>query len=189
MSSNIEESLVESTYTNHTDENNSIILSKNINDTILTGNLISKVLNDLISKNKKLKMYNKKVKKQSKMCFNGKKKPSISILDYIQRIIEYTNIENSTLIISLIYLDRICQNDIIITEYNIHRLLFICIISSIKYNEDIIYENNYYCQVVGVSIKEFNKIEREFLTLIDYILYVSENQYLKYKYYLEHYSF
>ena len=64
MSSNIEESLVESTYTNHTDENNSIILSKNINDTILTGNLISKVLNDLISKNKKLKMYNQKVKEQ-----------------------------------------------------------------------------------------------------------------------------
>ena len=189
MSSNIEESLVESTITNHTDENNSNNLNKNINESFKTGNLISKVLNDLISKNKTLKIYNKKVKEQSNMCFSSKKKPKISISDYLHRIIEYTNIENSTLIISLIYLDRICQNDILLTEYNIHRLLFICIISSIKYNEDIIYENNYYCQVVGVSIKEFNKIESEFLTLIDYILYVSEKEFLKYKYYLEHYSF
>ena len=187
MSSNIEESLFESTITNHTDENNSFILSKNVYETIITGNKISKVLKDLISRNKELKIYNQKVQEQSKMHFNAKKKPSITILDYIQRIIEYTNIENSTLIISLIYLDRICHNDVLITEYNIHRLLFICIITSIKYNEDIIYQNNYYSQVVGVSIKEFNKIEREFLALIDYILYISEKDYLKYKYYLEHY--
>ena len=48
MSSNIEESLFESTITNHTDENNSFILSKNVYETIITGNKISKVLKDLI---------------------------------------------------------------------------------------------------------------------------------------------
>ncbi len=184
MSSNIEESLFESTITNHTDENNSFILSKNVYETIITGNKISKVLKDLISRNKTLKIYNQKVQEQSKMHFNAKKKPSITILDYIQRIIEYTNIENSTLIISLIYLDRICQNDVLITEYNIHRLLFICIISSIKYNEDIIYENSFYADIFGIDSEELILLELKFLELINFNLFIHTKQFNKYQNYI-----
>lgn len=42
--------------------------------------------------------------------FNSKKMPSISILEYIKRIIHYTNINLSTLIISMIYLDVVCTS-------------------------------------------------------------------------------
>ena len=144
----------------------------------------------IIEENKKLNNYQKIIKLQRKLIFSSLKYSKISLSQYIKRINKYTEMGESTFIIALIYIDRICElSNIILTPFNIHRLICTSVIIAIKYNEDIIYENNYYCQVVGVSIKEFNKIEREFLTLIDYILYVSENQYLKYKYYLEHYSF
>ena len=154
-----------------------------------TGFIISKVINALLNKNRKLKIYKQKIKDQSKMIFSSKKIPKISISEYIQRIIEYTEIENSSLIMSLIYLDRICIKDIMITELNIHLFLLMSLIISIKINEDLIYDNNYYSKVAGISIKEFNQLESEFLKLINFKLYISEEEFLKYKFYLEHFTY
>jgi len=54
--------------------------------------------------------------------FNSKKQPSIPILDYIKRIIHYTNINLSTLIISMIYLDMVCTSQRInLNKKCIHR--------------------------------------------------------------------
>jgi len=148
---------------------------------------ISAILEELLIQNSKLSYYKKKIYEQSKMVFSSHKKPKISILDYINRIIKYTYVEKSSLIVSLIYLDRICQNDILITDYNIHRLLLISIIMSIKINEDQIFNNNYYAEVGGVSIKEFNSIESDFVNYINYYLFVTEEEFFKYKRFLENY--
>ena len=148
---------------------------------------ISAILEELLKQNKQLSSYKKKIYEQSKMVFSCHKKPKISILEYINRIIKYTYLEKSSLIVSLIYLDRICQNDILITDYNIHRLLLISIIISIKINEDKIFGNNYYAEVGGISIKEFNSIESDFVNFINYYLFVTEEEYFKYKMYLENY--
>ena len=148
---------------------------------------ISAILEELLKQNKQLSSYKKKIYEQSKMVFSSHKKPKISILDYINRIIKYTYVEKSSLIVSLIYLDRICQNDILITDYNIHRLLLISIIMSIKINEDQIFNNNYYAEVGGVSIKEFNSIESDFVNYINYYLFVTEEEFFKYKRFLENY--
>ena len=148
---------------------------------------ISTILEELLIQNSKLSYYKKKIYEQSKMVFSSNKKPKISILDYINRIIKYTYVEKSSLIVSLIYLDRICQNDILITDYNIHRLLLISIIMSIKINEDQIFGNNYYAEVGGVSIKEFNSIESDFVNYINYYLFVTEEEFFKYKRFLENY--
>ena len=148
---------------------------------------ISAILEELLKQNKQLSSYKKKIYEQSKMVFSCHKKPKISILEYINRIIKYTYLEKSSLIVSLIYLDRICQNDILLTDYNIHRLLLISIIISIKINEDKIFGNNYYAQVGGISIKEFNSIESDFVNFINYYLFVTEEEYFKYKMYLENY--
>ena len=148
---------------------------------------ISTILEELLIQNSKLSYYKKKIYEQSKMVFSSHKKPKISILDYINRIIKYTYVEKSSLIVSLIYLDRICQNDILITDYNIHRLLLISIIMSIKINEDQIFNNNYYAEVGGVSIKEFNSIESDFVNYINYYLFVTEEEFFKYKRFLENY--
>ena len=106
--------------------------------------------------------------------------PSISLLDYLRRIVLYSNIEPSTLIISLIYLDRISNSKITLSKHNIHRLLFTSILLAIKYNEDAYYKSDYYAKIAGVSLKEMNKMEECFVKLINFYLFVSGNLYEKY---------
>ena len=51
---------------------------------------------------------------------------------------------------------------------------------SIKYNEDIIYVNDFYSQIAGVTVSELKILEYEFLKLIDFELYASSKLYKKY---------
>ena len=142
---------------------------------------ISNTLTLIISKNKKHKK-----EKNENTPFNDEHAPKISILDYLIRIQKYSRIENSTIITALIYIDRICiKKHIILSKYNIHRILFSSILVSIKYNEDIIYGNNFYSQIAGVTVAELKKLEYEFLKLIDFDLYVSSKLYQKYDEYLK----
>ena len=147
---------------------------------------ISKTLSLILEQNKKLNDYNQIVMLQSKMVFSAHSIPKISLLDYLTRIQTYSSIEAPTLICSLIYIDRICDiAGITLTYYNIHRILFAAVLTSIKYNEDVFYDNNYYAQVAGVRTKELKMIEYNFLELIEFNLFIFEDEYLKYKNYLE----
>ena len=135
---------------------------------------ISKTLQQLITETKK-KIIN------INSSFNCTIIPQISIYDYLNRIVKYTNIEQSTLISALIYIDRICQRGYLINEHNIHKLLFTSILIGIKYNEDDVYKNSYYSQIAGVTMKELIRMENEFLALIDFNLFIEANLFDKYK--------
>ena len=141
---------------------------------------ISLVIKQLLNENKKQKNYKSKVREQSKMIFSSSSIPKISILEYLNRIAKYTKIENSTLILSIIYLDSIAQN-IYITEYNIHTILLISIIIAIKMNEDLIFTNDYYAKVAGIPLKKLNKLEHEFLYMYKFTLYVDKGLFEKYE--------
>ena len=52
------------------------------------------------------------------------KKYRIFQFNYIKRIVKYSNCEENTLILSLIYLDKICLKNIKLSYYNIHRFIF-----------------------------------------------------------------
>ena len=146
---------------------------------------IAPVIDQLLSENKNLSNYHKIVKSQSKMVFSASEVPEISIKDYLTRISFYSKAEDSTFILALIYIDRLCQNQsIMITEYNIHRILFTCILIGIKYNEDQYYDNNYYGQIAGVTMKELCVLEGELLKVLEFNLYVKEEEYIKYYEYL-----
>ncbi len=45
---------------------------------------------------------------------------------------------------------------------------------AIKYNDDDYYKNEFYAKVGGITIKEINGLESEFLQLINYKLYISQ---------------
>ena len=167
--------------------------SKESNNNNISNYQIIKSINNtltcLLEGNKKLINYQQIIRLQSKMSFNAHSIPSILILDYLKRIQLYSKIESSTLICSLIYIDRVCNfGEIILTYYNIHRILFVAILISIKYNEDRYYENVYYAKIAGISCKELKNIEYDFLDIIDFDLFISVDEYLKYKKYLENYS-
>ena len=101
---------------------------------------------------------------------------SISINDYLERLVKYTQVESSTLIAMLIFIDRLCElNNFIVNSYNVYKILFSSLIMAIKYNEDLYYDNNYYAKVGGLTLKEFNYLEIYYLRLIDFKLYISDD--------------
>ena len=119
------------------------------------------------------------------MVFSSNTIPNISICDYLLRIQTYSFIEKSTLILSLIYIDRLCQHcKLTLTFYNIHRVLFGAILIAIKYNEDKFYDNKYYSDIAGVDLKELKSIEYKFVELINFKMYVSDDIFNKYSSYL-----
>ena len=150
---------------------------------------ISKALTIILEENKRSDNYKDIIEKQNKMIFSSKTIPNISIYDYLIRIQFYSGIEKSTLIFSLILIDHICKNaDLILTYYNIHRILFGSILISIKINEDSIYDNKFYAEIAGVKLKELNVIEYTFFKLNNFNVLVSTKEYKKYKNYLESFN-
>ena len=86
--------------------------------------------------------------------FDLKKIPPISIEKYLNRIQKYTHLEDSTLVIALIYIDRLLGNNIIkLSMYNVHKILLTAVVLAIKYNEDEIHGNNYLSKILGVKSK------------------------------------
>ena len=147
---------------------------------------ISKVLETIIEDNKLLFNYTEVIKKQSKNIFSSRIIPKISIKDYLTRIHTYTHIEKNTLILSLIYIDRLCKiSKLTLTYYNIHRILFTSILISIKYNEDTFYDNKYYSEIAGVTLKELNNLEYHFVNLLHFLLYVKDETFKNYESYLD----
>ena len=147
----------------------------------LNSNISISLLN-LITSNKLKKNYKEILKKQKSMLFSLKQLPKISVGDFIYRIVYYAKIEDATLISGLIYLDRFCKKKkIILTEYNIHRLLFISILVAIKFLEDKYFTNVFYSKICGVKIGILNKMEYEFVCGINFDLYIDKSLYYKYE--------
>lgn len=154
-------------------EDKDVIAIKNISEKI------SNLLNEIVNSNDYKTLHKNDV-------FASKKPPKIEILYYIKRIIKYSSIENSTLIISLIYIDRLCsQSNITLTLCNIHKILFACCLVAIKYNEDTIYDNKYYSQIAGISLKETNMLEYSCISLMNFDLFIDESIFDKYLTYIQ----
>lgn len=143
--------------------------------------LIFKSLTTILDNNKNMPNYKNILVKQSKMCFSSKTLPDISLYEYLIRIQKYSLVEKSTLILALIYIDRLCKiGKIILTDYNIHRILFSALILAIKYNEDKFFENEYYSQIARIKMTELKNIEYNFLSLCNFNVFVDEETFEKY---------
>ena len=99
--------------------------------------------------------------------------PNISIYDYIIRIILYSNCDENILISSLVYFDKIGKIKKI-TYSNVYKILFTSILLSLKYNEDEIFNNDYYSEIAGVSKKELKQMEYEYFALLNFNLHIKQ---------------
>ena len=121
---------------------------------------------------------------KKKSIFNCNFIPNISLYNYLYRIQKYSEVEDSTLILALIYIDRICCNNFIINYYNIHKIILVSVVFAIKYNEDNYYTNNHYSKIGGIKVNEFNELEKEFASIIDFKFYVKKSLFDKYYKYI-----
>ena len=148
-------------------------------------NAISRTLLTILNNNESLKNYREIVKKQNMMCFSANSVPNISIKDYLIRIQNYSQMEKSTLILSLILIDKMCKkSNIALTIYNIHRILFSSVLISIKYNEDSYFDNTFYAQIAGIKPIELKLLEYKFLEFNDFNVYTNDYDYEQYEKYL-----
>ncbi len=114
--------------------------------------------------------------------FSCEHQPSITIKQYMQRIMYYTKPEPSTIILSLIYIDQICENSTLkLNRLNIYRFILLSLLTAIKYNEDDYFSNDYYAQVGGVSLNEINMLEYSFLYLLDFKCFIDNETYENYE--------
>ena len=111
----------------------------------------------------------------------SKIKNSITIKNYLGRLVKYTQAESSTLIAMLIYIDRLCEiNNFIINSFNVYKIIFSSLVIAIKYNEEEYFGNKYLAKVGGLSLNEMNLLELIYLNLIDFNLYVSDEVFQTY---------
>ena len=105
---------------------------------------------------------------------------SISIEDYINIIFKGTKMSLSTLIISIIYIDKFIElNGYILSLKNIHRILVASCLLSIKFNEDTI-STKYYSKIVGINDNDLNILELYFYIKLQFSLLIDYDCYKQY---------
>ena len=110
--------------------------------------------------------------------------PPISLRDYINRIMKYSKMDISTLIMAIIYIDNFCdKHRYILTANNIYRILLLACLLSLKFNEDTTVDYNYYSVIAAVSVEDLKNLEfymylkLHFSLLVKYDLYKSYYDY------------
>ena len=95
-----------------------------------------------------------------------KKRPNISIYDFLKRLYKYSKVSENILILVLIYIDRLCRNrKICLNYFNIHKLIIASFVTAIKFNSDEYYSLEIYAKLGGISQKEIILLEYEFIRI------------------------
>ena len=109
------------------------------------------------------------------------KKERYSLTDYIYLWVEKFDLDKNLLILTMMNIDKILAKEFILTSENVKNVLLICMIITQKYYEDEFFNDKDYSKILKIDIKQLIKMEIEFLDLIDYSLYISEEEFNKYK--------
>lgn len=111
--------------------------------------------------------------------YNSISIPKITVYNFLIKIYKYLDCGIECYIVALIYIDKFLKKypNIILNNYNIHRILLIFIIIAIKYLEDIPISNKYYAKLCGLSLKEINKLEKQTLQNLNYDLFISKEDF------------
>ena len=131
--------------------------------------LVSKIKPDLDSRN-------------HKTVFDGERKPVLTVSKYLNRIMEGISDGedyNWCITVALIYIKRIRDNGIILTEYNIHRLMLTSILIAVKYWDDnYTFNEQKFIEISGVRNEtELYNLQIEFLVTINWKLFIEKIDY------------
>ena len=156
-------------------------ISPNLKNHIISA--IASNLKDIIKENQKKKnIFKDKV-------FYLEQIPPISLEDYIQHLVKYTNMNISTLILSIIYIDFFCEKyQYFLSFNNIYKLLLVSIFISLKYNEDIMISIKTYSNIARVSVEELKMLEYQMCVALDFDFYVKSDYFQEYFVYFNKYS-
>ena len=138
---------------------------------------ISSLIGDTIKRNLAKKKYSKK----SVFFCEESKIPDISIYNFIYYIYSYLNLEISSIVLSLISINRLLERTKDQLSKNNFYKLFItsCLLNS-KLNEDPFYDYEFYALAGKIDKNELIFLENEYFEMIDYKLFVNDEVYRRY---------
>ena len=151
--------------------------------------ILSLVLERLVNRNEMLSLSSSKGGRLGKNLevFHGVRPPAITIPKYLDRIYKYTNCSPACFVVGYIYIDRLVHRHpgSLVVSLNVHRLLVTSIMLAAKIMDDEHYNNAFYARVGGVTNAELNRLEVEFLFMLDFDLTVTSRVFESYCLYLE----
>lgn len=104
--------------------------------------------------------------------FHSRAAPGISVVDYLARIVKYTNCEKIPLLSILSYIDITCVNlpTFTLSSLTVHRFLIASVCAGSKAQCDVFCTNAHYAKVGGIKTSELNALERELLRVTEWNL-------------------
>lgn len=101
---------------------------------------------------------------------------------YIEKWAKLFEFNENMIIISIIFLDKFLAQNFVLTKKNYLNVIFICMMITHKLYDDNTYNNKDYTKILGATEeKDIFNMEMEFLTKIDFNLFIDENEFKKYK--------
>jgi len=148
----------------------------------ILADVLSEVLTQLCARNDRFLM-----KLHTVTRFQASQAPQITIKSYLKRIMKYSNCSEQCFVLALIYIDRLIRvnEKFMLNSLNVHRLMITSVMLGAKFFDDRYYNNKHFGKVGGVSCKEINLLEIEFVFMINFNLYVETDLYETYSKWLE----
>jgi len=114
--------------------------------------------------------------------FHTLRAPEITVKAYLNRIAMYSMCSEESFILALIYIDRLNEvnGNFMVNSLNIHRIIITSIMVAAKFFDDQYSNNAYFGKVGGVSCKEINLLEIEFIFMINFNFYVEPKMFETY---------
>ena len=148
----------------------------------LSFSVISSLLTEICEESKLSSFSHSNSHSKLLNCFFLESIPEVPLHKYLLRLISYTQIEQSTLVIMLIYIDKLCSRyKLQLTYYNIYKIIVGAVLLAIKYNEDNYLSLDYYSKVCGLQTKEIKRIEYIMMRLFDFNVYIDDKLYWRYE--------
>merc|ERR1711964_600151 len=98
---------------------------------------------------------------------------------YFERMLEYLDCSNSCYICGFALLDRFSQKnpELSMDCLSCQQLIMLSMLASIKFNEDITYLNTYYAKIAGLTLQDFNKLEKKYIDLMNWNVEINEEEF------------
>ena len=102
--------------------------------------------------------------------FHSRAPPTISVLDYLQRLTTHATLSPPILLSMVYYIDRLCAlyPAFTISSLTVHRFLITSATVASKGLSDSFWTNNNYARVGGITLKELAILELEFLWRVEW---------------------
>jgi hypothetical protein len=111
--------------------------------------------------------------------FQAEQLPKPSLSEYLLKIVHSCEATGESLVRSvflLAYFRYRYRDRFPLTIYTIHRLLLAAVVCSVKFSDDIPWANAHIAHLANVTPSELNRLELEFIFLIDFQVYVPISQ-------------